>query len=200
MKIKGDLRSIGIIFGAMVLALLHLSCGGSKIPTPTLDGIGETTAILDVTSTPRDATVYLDGTNIGTTPLQRHLIDLGTQTQKTVVLGMELEGYKSRVAKLTLTAGKTTLWDIVLEKRPEEIETMATLNVTSTPSGAAVYVDAESVGKTPLRGYPVDTGAGLEKKVIVGVELAGYKSRAAKIILTAGKTTAWVIELEKLPD
>ena len=196
MKIKGDLRSIGIIFGAMVLALLHLSCGGSK----TLDVPGEMTAILDVTSTPRGATVYLDGTNIGKTPLQGHPIDLGTQTQKTVTLGMEHEGYKSRVAKLTLKVGKTTPWDIVLEKRPEEIETMATLNVTSTPSGAAVYVDAESVGKTPLRGYLVDTGAGLEKKVIVAVELAGYKSRAAKITLTAGKTTAWVIELEKLPD
>ena len=193
MKTKGDLRSIGIIFGAMVLALLHLNCGGPKsIPTPT-------TAILDVTSTPSGATVYLDGENIGQTPLRGHRVDLGTQTQKSVTLGIEHEGYKSRVEKRTLTVGKTTPWDVALEKRPEEIDTMATLDVTSTPSGAAVYVDAESVGTTPLR-YQVDTGVRLKKEVMVGVELAGYKSRVAKLTLTAGKTTAWAIELEKLPD
>ena len=200
MRISQHLRSIGIIFGAMVLALLHLNCGGPKpISTPAPDVTGETTAILTITSTPIGATVYLDGTNIGQTPLQGHRVDLGTQTQKSVTLGIEHEGYKSRVRKLLLTVGKTMPWEVALEKRPEEIETMATLDVTSTPSGATVYVDAESVGTTPLRGYQVDTGARLKKEVMVGVELAGYKSRVARLTLTAGKTTPWAIELEKLP-
>lgn len=197
MRINQHLRSIGIIFGAMVLALLHLNCG-SKVTN--LDVPRETTAFLDVTSTPSGATVYLDGKNIGKTPLQGHLVDTGTQVEKEVILGMEHAGYKSRVAKLTLTAGKTTPWDVALEKQPEEIETMATLDVTSTPSGAVIYVDAKPVGSTPLHGYPVDTGMHLKKVVVVGVELAGYKTRVAKLTLTAGKTTPWDIELEKLPD
>ena len=201
MRISQHLRSIGIIFGAMVLALLHLNCGGPKpTSTSTLDVTSGTTAILTITSTPSGATVYLDGENVGRTPLQGHRVDLGTQTQKSVTLGIEHEGYKSRVTTLLLTVGKTTPWEVALEKRPEEIETMATLDVTSIPSGAAVYVDGENVGTTPLRGYQVDTGARLKKEVMVGVELAGYNSRVARLTLTAGQTASWPIELEKLPD
>ena len=147
----------------------------------------ETTATLNVTSTPSGATVYLDGNRIGTTPL-RHEVDTGTQGQKQAVVGLEHEGYKSHVEKVTLTARQTTPLDVPLK------QTVARLDITSTPIGAEVYVDEEFVGKTPLR-YSVDTGMHLKKVVTVGVELAGYKTRAREMTLSGGQTKPWDVRL-----
>ena len=81
-----------------------------------------------------------------------------------------------------------------------DLDTMATLDITSTPSGATVYVDGVLIGKAPISSYKVDTGALLEKQVNVGVELPGYKSRVKKITLKGGKKLPWDVSLEKLED
>ena len=81
---------------------------------------------------------------------------------------------------------------------PEERPTMATLTVTSTPSGATVYVDSVRIGKTPLQGYQMDTGVRRVKQVEVGLELSGYKRSVAKLTLKGGQQTPWAVRLEKL--
>ena len=155
------------------------------------------TATLEVTSIPNGATVYLDGNQIGTTPLSRHPVNLGSLTKKNVTLGIELEGYKSRIKKVELTTGQLTPWNIQLEAQlPQRIETVATLDIISEPSGATVYLDGTRIGKTPLRGYEVDTGAQGKKTVIVGIELAGYESRVGNITLRGGKPARWRVQLK----
>ena len=77
-----------------------------------------------------------------------------------------------------------------------EISTTATLNVISTPSGATVYVDGTRVGTTPLRRHEVDTGVRGEKRVKIGLELTGYKSRLADMTLVGGENTPWNVRLE----
>ena len=79
-----------------------------------------------------------------------------------------------------------------------ELDTIATLNITSTPDGAVVYVDSTLIGRTPIQGYQIDTGIRLEKQVNVGLELSGYKSRVKKITLKGGQQFPWDVHFEKM--
>ena len=79
-----------------------------------------------------------------------------------------------------------------------ELDTIATLNITSTPSGATVYVDSIVIGRTPTQDYQIDTGIRLEKQVNVGLELSGYKSRVKKIMLKGGQQFPWDVHLEEM--
>ena len=79
-----------------------------------------------------------------------------------------------------------------------ELNTMATLNITSEPSGAMVYIDDNAIGKTPIKAYQIDTGVRLEKQVNMGLELPGYKSRVKKLTLKGGQKFPWDVSLEKI--
>ena len=81
-----------------------------------------------------------------------------------------------------------------------ELNTIATLNITSTSGGAAVYVDGILIGTTPVLGYQIDTGVHLEKQVNVGLELSGYKSRVRRIILKGGQQFLWDVHLHKMTE
>ena len=83
------------------------------------------------------------------------------------------------------------------EASPIELETIATLRVTSVPDGATVYIDGIAVGKTPLQEYQVDTGIHLEKSLNVGLELSGYKSRVQKVNLQGGQQFSWDAFMEQ---
>ena len=94
---------------------------------------------------------------------------------------------------------------VLPQKSPEvhedtgiELNTIATLNITSTPSGATVYVDSTAIGITPIEDYQIDTGIRLEKQVNVGLELSGHKSRVKKITLKGGQEFPWDVSLEKM--
>ena len=86
------------------------------------------------------------------------------------------------------------------ERRAVELETLATLRITSVPDGATVYIDGVAVGTTPLQGYQIDTGIRLEKTVNVGLELPGYKSRVQKVTLQGGQQFAWDAHLEQIVE
>ena len=77
-----------------------------------------------------------------------------------------------------------------------ELPTLATLSVTSTPSGATVYLDGTAVGKTPLRAHEIDTGIRRVKQIDIGLELAGYKSRVKNVTLIGGENVPWDVPLE----
>ena len=77
-----------------------------------------------------------------------------------------------------------------------DLPPLATLSVTSTPSGATVYLDGAPIGKTPLRSYEIDTGVQREKPVEIGLELTGYKSRVKNVTLISGEHVPWDIPLE----
>ena len=155
-----------------------------------------TVATLTVTSTPSGATVYVDGMQIGKTPLQGHQIDTGVRRVKQIKVGLSLSGYSDRTTQLTLKGGQEKVWQVGrLEKMASPI---AMLTITSTPSGATVYVDGEQIGKTPLQRYEIDTGVAREKQVEVGLELSGYKSRVVQLTLKGDQNTPWEVHLEKM--
>ncbi len=163
-----------------------------EAPPPPGDALS-TIATLNVTSTPRGATVYLEGIVIGKTPMRGYQIDTGVRRVKQVHVRLESEGYKSRTTTLTLKGGQSMPWTVRLEK----FATIATLQVTSTPNGASVYLDGAAIGKTPLRGFEVDTGTTREKQVELGIELPGYKSQVRGVTLRGGQEVPWDVQLEK---
>ena len=86
------------------------------------------------------------------------------------------------------------------ERSSVELETIATLRITSVPEGATVYIDGIAVGTTPLQEYQMDTGIHLEKSVNVGLELSGYKSRVQKVSLQGGQQFTWDAQLEQIVE
>ena len=110
----------------------------APLPTPIRKSAGsgqtafveeiETTATLNVTSTPSGATVYFDRKPIGTTPLT-HEVDLGFQTEKSVEVGLSLPGYEQKLARLTLTRGQRAAWrNVTLEKKAAQLAKRITGN------------------------------------------------------------------------
>ena len=87
---------------------------------------------------------------------------------------------------------------VLPQRNLDELPTLATLHITSTPWGATVYLDGAPIGKTPLRDCEIDTGVRREKQVDIGVELAGYKSRVKSVTVTGGQNLPWEVALE--PD
>ena len=78
----------------------------------------------------------------------------------------------------------------------EALSTIATLNVTSTPSGATVYLNGIVIGKTPLRGYQIETGVRRQKQVELGVEFAGSTPQVRSVTLKGGQEVPWDVQLE----
>ena len=76
--------------------------------------------MLNITSTPENAQVYVDSVLIGTTPLHGYQIDTGVRLEKQVNVGLELSGYKSRVKKVILKGGQQFPWDVSLERIEKE--------------------------------------------------------------------------------
>ena len=172
--------------------------GGQQTPLDVrLEKLIPRIGTLTVTSTPSGASVYIDDNVIGQTPLSDYEIDTGAQREKQIEVRLELSGYKNRVAQLTLRGGEQTPWDVRLEKF---ISRTGTLTVTSTPSGASVYVDSDLIGTTPLSDYGIDTGRTREKQVEIHLELSGYKPQVTRLTLRGGQQTPWAVHLEKIPQ
>jgi PKD repeat protein len=72
-----------------------------------------TTGSLEVVSFPSDATVRLDGSTIGTTPLTKDNVSPGTHTVR-----VSKSGYQTEDRQVTITAGQTTTLQITLVELP----------------------------------------------------------------------------------
>ena len=102
--------------------VVDLTLNGGQRARPLdvrLEKVVSQIATLKVTSTPRGATVYVEGAQIGKTPLTDYKVDTGVGREKQIEVGLELSGYKSRVAKLTLKGDQQTPWEVRLEKIPQ---------------------------------------------------------------------------------
>ena len=133
---------------------------------------------IEVTSTPSGAKIYVNGTDTGkVTPSTLTDQPLGEYS-----IDVELEGYNSDGPKtVTVSEGGTSAVDFTLSQQFGSIE------VTSTPSGAKIYVNGADTGKvTPatLSSQPVG-------ECSVDAQLEGYSSDGPKTVtVTEGGTSA----------
>lgn len=93
---------------------------------------------LQVTSTPNDAEVYVDGVMIGKTPFISQTILIGKHKVR-----LSKEGYKTEESEYNFTEGNTTSVQM-------ELTDYCEFQLSTIPPGAKVYFNGEYKGNTPL--------------------------------------------------
>lgn len=150
----------------------------NKYGTITVTQAQATIGYLSVTTSPSGATLYVDGTSQGTTPKSGITLTPGSHD----VL-ISKTGYSDYPQTVTIEAGKTKELTVTLTS-DQQPDTTGTITITSTPSGAAIYLDGVSKGMTPakLSGISPNT-------YTLRLTKSGYKDFSGTVAVAAGKTT-----------
>lgn len=143
---------------------------------------------LDIRSNPPGALVTVDGRMEGSTPVVVKDLALGTHLVQVAHPGfvpvresIELTaGAASRALSLDLAPGV-----------PDVAPRFGALDVDSRPRGAVVTIDGRRAGVTPLRLPSLDAGAR-----VVRLELDGYRSIRAEVMIRAGERSRLAVTLE----
>jgi hypothetical protein len=163
--------SVPVMAGATTLVSAVLE------PTPPPPDTGA----IDITSSPVDAAVYLDGVLKGTTPLSIVNLVPGPYT-----IRIEKSGYEVWEENVTVSAGETELVDAVLTPVPSPTPTSTetgNLFVSSYPTGAKILIDGKDTGgrtNTIVKGIPVGTRQ-------LTLEKSGYVPKTMPVTIQAGK-------------
>ena len=165
-------------------SLILKKSGYQDYTTNALVGSGTMTVIsadmellpgsLSIKSTPTGATVVVDGTIKGTTPLVLGNISVGSHTVQVQKLG-----YNEYSTTVKVTSGKTTTVSATLKS------SSGSINVKSVPSGATILLDGVSKGTTPATLTSISTG----KHALV-MKKAGYNDYSTQVTVSSGQTTS----------
>ena len=132
---------------------------------------------LSVTTVPSGATVYVDGTVYGVTPLTNVQLTTGQHALK-----LMMTGYVDYDATFTITTGQTTplTLNLVPSSNPSG---KGSLQISSTPSDAAIFIDGVLQGPTPKTISGLSAGSHA-----VRVTKTGYVDYSASITVIGGQT------------
>ncbi len=161
------------------MTTVELSPDKSKTLSVTLSPIY---GRVQITSIPSGAKVYVNSSYKGMTPLSLSLPP-GMYTIK-----VSKQGYKNYETTLILSAGEHKAISVTLTPA------FGHVTVTSTPSGASVYIDGKYAGTTPLENYKLSTG-----EHTVKVEKEGYETYTTKVDVSPGGTATVSATLRPLP-
>ena len=151
-----------------VTKTVSVSAGRTKYVSETLTGYGS----LSISSTPSAASVYLDGNYKGKTPLSISKVAKGTHSIK-----LTKSGYVDVTKTVPVSAGETTYVS-------ETLAGYGSLDISSTPSGASVYLDGEYKGETLISISNIVEGAHSIK-----LTKQGYDGVTKTVSISAGQTT-----------
>lgn len=127
---------------------------------------------LTLTSTPAAATVFIDGEQLGTTPLEDVELAAGEHT-----LALRHDRYQDLETRVDIE-GRETEQDLAVTLEPD----WATFSFETDPPGATVFIDDEPVGNTPL-----------ETEILSG-------QREMRIKLAAHKEITRTLDVEAMQD
>lgn len=137
---------------------------------------------LVVFSNPPNAEVYIDGTYYGRTPITIQRLSTGRK-----IVQLKLSGYADWTGDVTIEQGEIAQINATLKLA-------GTLQVSSSPSGAKVYLDGKEIGVTPFISSNVPEGTHNLR-----VELFGYKPWEGIVDIYPGQTTNVFAKLEVAP-
>jgi TolB-like protein len=103
---------------------------------------------LNVSTSPTEAKVFIDGRELGSTPLEDHRLPSGDY-----VLSLKTEYYKEYQQMITIEDGKPLELDAAL------VADFGRLSVQGFPKGARIFVDDEFKGKVPGVIEPISVGS-----------------------------------------
>src|SRR5512136_2196581 len=172
----GTEQTVTVVAGETVNADFQL------VPLPT-------TGSIHVTSNPSGAEIFIDNVDSGqTTEFTIDGITPGDHVVNVTLAGYEMAAEQT----VTVVAGETAQADFVLTPVP----TTGSIHVTSTPSGAEIFIDNVDSGQTTE--FTIDGITPGDH--VVNVTLAGYELAAEQTVtVVAGETVNADFQLVPLP-
>ncbi len=166
-----------LAFAGIFIWMNQDKSGNGTKPTPTVTATPEiATKEFNIISEPTKAKIYVDGEYKGETPKT-----LSLQLDKSIIIKLVKEGFEPKSAKLLLSQKDAKDQSFKLSAAGPKI---AVLNVTSSPSGASIYVDGKATGlTTPSKIKNLYAG----EEYRIELRLNGYTTNASNIRLKDGK-------------
>lgn len=152
-----------------------------------IDALFTLEAQLVVVSDPPDATVYVNGTYVGTSPITLSLGEGGH------VLRLESDGYETYRSEITLTPGEQRRYEASLE--PE----LTQVTVRTRAEGAQVWIDDVLLGSA---GKPIDVAPGSHRVELraegyhpigIGFEIGAAERRTLHLAMLREVEDPWVL-------
>lgn len=163
------------------------SCPG-QTDTKTRTGyitVYDNIGVLNLTSIPSGARVFLDSQDLGTTPY-KNIVTAGSHS-----LRLTMSGYNDYIAPVTIAKNQQNMVTATLVKATTTpASTAGTLQITTTPDGAAVYVDGGSQGTSPATISSLAAGSHTVK-----LTKAGYTDYQATVMVIGGQITPLNVKL-----
>ncbi|HTY15447.1 MAG TPA: PEGA domain-containing protein, partial [Methanoregulaceae archaeon] len=139
-----------------------------------------TTGNVSVNSYPTGALIYLDGSNTGqSTNSVLYNVAAGSHT-----ILLNLTGYQNATAQVVVLAGQTAQVYVTLLPAIPPSPTKGSISVSSSPTGALVYLDSVNTGQT-TNTLLANIAPGSHSLVL---NLTGYKNSTVQVLVIAGQT------------
>lgn len=155
------------------------------VKNPPLTKTGD----ISVSSNPPGASVYLNGDYQGVTPASGYL-DLTDLTPGVYTILLKEPQHEDYSASITVTADQTTPVNVVLKAAVSPSSLNGTLSISSSPSGAQVFLDNQLVGITPVTLSTVKPG-----QYSLLLKMNGYNDYTNQVQVAAGMSTTASINL-----
>jgi hypothetical protein len=149
---------------------------------------------LIVKSKPEGASVFVDGQQVGTTPLTT---EIEVDNKRKIRVTVELSGYESVEKEIEVKSKKESRLDLKLKKSsaPDPPRAQkARLTITSDPAGATVSIDGVEKGVTP---YTYEQQVSRPTAVAVRLVLAGYEVAEQQATLDSSAEARVAVALTK---
>ncbi|MDR0895749.1 MAG: SUMF1/EgtB/PvdO family nonheme iron enzyme [Prevotellaceae bacterium] len=138
-------------------------------------------SVINITSNPDNADVYIDGEKMGNTPYSGKDFSSG-KYQVTI----KKNGYVDAEKEILVKKAETITESFTLQKK------YSVINITSNPDNADVYIDGEKVGDTPYSGKNFSSG-----KYQVTIKKNGYVDTEKEISVKEAETITESFTLQK---
>ena len=145
--------------------------------------VQKTYGSVDISTDPKGANIFIDGTEVGVTP--KVIPDLETGTHNLI---LNYPGYERLQKRIMVEDGKTTPISEYL------VPKTGSLSILSEPIGATVYLDDFPKGQTPL-----DVNELPVKDYMIRLELKDYQMLEGRITVQYAENTTQKYTLVPLP-
>ena len=136
------------------------------------------TGSVSISSIPAGADIYIDGRYMAYTPATIPGLEPGTHT-----IRLQKAGYDEFLTTVRIVAGQTIPLSVPMASLPP---TVGSIEVTSVPTGATIYLDGTYMGQTQPNDY-FDITSLVQGTHTITLRLADYQDYTHTVFVTGGK-------------